>query len=244
MESAQLKGASIQLLQLSVGYPGQPALCTLSGAFQAGSATAVMGSNGTGKSTLLRTLLGLQPILGGQLQWSGHSAKAAAWLPQLSAAQRDFPISLFDAVSTGHWHSSGALKSWGLLQRRATLAEIKRVGLQGLEKRAVSTLSGGQFQRMLFARLSVQNAPTLLLDEPLNNVDSSSQAILLERLQQWHAEGRTLIIVLHDEPLARANFPQLLQLTPPNANWLSTAHAVTAPLRAQQHAPEYLRESA
>jgi len=223
-----MKGASIHLHELQLGFPGQPPLCQVNGCFAAGSATAVMGRNGAGKSTLLHTLLTLHPALAGRVVWEGHPPTQAAWLPQLSLAERDFPISVFDTVSLGHWQNRGAFRSWGLSQRRASLDALAQVGLQRLANAPISSLSGGQFQRMLFARLSVQNAPTLLLDEPFNNVDSESQAILLQQMTQWRDQGGTLILVLHDQALARRHFPNQLVLASPQALWCSHTHTPAA----------------
>jgi zinc/manganese transport system ATP-binding protein len=92
---------------------------------------------------------------------------------------------------------------------RAALADV---GLDGYEKRPIFDLSGGEFQRMLFARVIVQNAPVILLDEPFTAVDAETTARLIRILLKWHAEGRTVLCVLHDLLLIKKYFPESMVL--------------------------------
>jgi zinc/manganese transport system ATP-binding protein len=228
---------SIELHNLTVSYRQHPALHHLSGTFAAGSLTAVVGPNGAGKSTLLKSIAGLIPV-----KQSDHGASATdaaaitlhgasqrfAYLPQHSELDRSFPISVRDCVLLGLWQVSGA---WGTTsQAMLTRVDeaIHTVGLQGFEKRPVGTLSSGQLQRALYARLLVQDAPLILLDEPFAAVDSKTIATLMALTLQWHREGRTVIVVLHDDAQVHQFFPQTLLLARECIAWGPTHTVLTA----------------
>jgi zinc/manganese transport system ATP-binding protein len=108
-------------------------------------------------------------------------------------------------------------------------AAIHAVGLEGFEQRTVGSLSSGQFQRVLFARLLVQDADLILLDEPFNAMDSRTTAALLGLIKQWHAQGRTVIAVLHDDAQVRQHFEQAVLLARELVAWGDTAKVLTEP---------------
>ena len=214
----------VTLDNLTVSYRQHPALHHISGQFAPGSLTAVMGPNGAGKSTLLKTMMGLLRPAGGRV---GVCSSRIAYLPQLIDMDRSFPMSVSDCVLLGSWNVVGA---WGCvtpaLHERVNEA-IAEVGLTGFEERAVGSLSSGQFQRVLFARLLVQDASLILLDEPFSAMDSRTTAALLALVQRWHTQGRTVIAVLHDEPQVREHFPQTLLLARERVAWGETAQVLT-----------------
>jgi len=216
---------ALAVQDLSVRYRQQLALHQVSGHFAQGSLTAVIGANGAGKSTLLKCLAGL-------VTPERHSCITRApglrmaYLPQHSELDRHFPLEVRDCVLMGLWERTGA---WGsatsglLAQVEAALATV---GLQGLERRVVGSLSSGQLQRALFARLLVQDADIILLDEPFNAVDRHTTATLLGCVQQWHRQGRTVIAVLHDDAQVLAHFPHTLVLAGECVAWGPTAAAL------------------
>jgi len=106
-------------------------------------------------------------------------------------------------------------------------AAIQTVGLQGFEARPVGTLSSGQFQRVLFARLILQDAQLILLDEPFTALDSRTTTALLALMHQWHQEGRTVVAVLHDDAQALAHFDRTLLLARELVAWGPTADVLT-----------------
>lgn len=217
--------SAVALHHVTVSYPRHRALHAISGTFDLGSLTAVIGPNGAGKSTLLKTIAGLLP-------WTGNlelsvPAKRLAYLPQLSEMDRSFPMSVRDCVLLGAWGVSGAFHGATAAVSERTDAAIRAVGLQGFERRAVGSLSSGQMQRMLFARLLVQDAQLILLDEPFNAVDSKTTAALLELVLQWHGEGRTVVAVLHDDSLVQRYFPSTLLLARECIAWGPTSEVLT-----------------
>jgi zinc/manganese transport system ATP-binding protein len=214
--------AMIKLQQATIGYSNTPLCQPLHGHFASGSLTAVIGVNGAGKSTLLKTLAGLQPLLAGSIIFNAGKAPRLAYLPQQAELDRQFPIAVSDLVAMGCWQQSGMFGGLnrGLAQQVADALDT--VGMQHKAKALISELSGGQLQRVLFARLLVQQAPLILLDEPFTGIDSTTTKLLLQVIEQLHQQGRTLIAVLHDMPLVANHFPQALLLTPDSCHWGSS----------------------
>jgi len=218
----------ITLKNLTVSYRHHPALHHISGQFVQGSLTAVIGPNGSGKSTLLKSIAGLLAIDGGHTSGAlTVNTQRLAYLPQLSEIDRGFPIDVRDCVVFGLWRSTGAFGRVSDNLMKRVDAALHAVGLQGFERRAVGTLSAGQLQRVMFARLMVQDAELILLDEPFNAVDAKTTASLLTLVQQWHLEGRTVIAVLHDDAQVRQYFPQTLLLSRERVGWGLTAEVLT-----------------
>ncbi|MBS1182358.1 MAG: fhuC 1 [Proteobacteria bacterium] len=203
-------GAALAFLNATIGYDSHPALHHLSASFAAGSMTAVVGPNGAGKSTLLKAAIGhLRPI-GGDVRISGCRRTEIAYLPQLAEIDRTFPLPVFDFVAMGLWQRRGAFGGFRRDDDEDVARALSAVGLVGFEQRPLDTLSGGQLQRVLFARLVLQDAPLILLDEPFTAVDDRTTGELMDVVARWNAEGRTVVAVLHDLELVRRRFPRAL----------------------------------
>jgi zinc/manganese transport system ATP-binding protein len=218
----------VTLDNLTVSYRQHPALHHISGQFAPGSLTAVVGPNGSGKTTLLKSIMGLLPADGGRLTVAAQRERMA-YLPQLSEIDRSFPLRVGECVQLGCWAAVGA---WGGLsgtQRSRVQWALHTVGLSDFDDRPISTLSSGQLQRALFARLLVQDAQLILLDEPFNAVDSQTTAALLSLLQLWHTQQRTVIAVVHNDAQVRQHFPQTLLLARKVVAWGPTAQVMTEP---------------
>lgn len=213
----------ITLTELVLGYQGLQISPPVSGCFCAGSMTAVVGANGTGKSTLLKTMLRLIPAVSGTLAFSCGQAPRAAWLPQLAEMDRQFPATVYDVVCMGSWPERGIFAALSRQHRLRIIEAIERVGLSSLHRQPIETLSGGQFQRMLFARLLVQNAPLVLLDEPFTGVDAQTSHFLMTLIHEMHDAGQTVIAVLHDNALVESHFNQVLLLGSEACHWGSTS---------------------
>ncbi len=235
--------AEIRVTDLTVSHARRPAVHHLSGRFAPGSLTAVVGPNGAGKSTLLRALAGLHRPDSGKVE---GAAGQVALLPQAAALDRAFPISCLDVVLLGFWGQVGAFRAIPRAGRERARAAISAVGLEGFESRPVGSLSVGQFQRVLFARLLLQDAPVILLDEPFNALDARTAADLLAMVHRWHGEGRTVVAVLHDLELVRREFPETLLLARDCLGWGSTETVLTAAnrLRARMMAEAWAAEPA
>ncbi|MBT9551189.1 MAG: ABC transporter ATP-binding protein [Hydrogenophaga sp.] len=215
----------IELHDLTLGHDRHPAVHHLSLRIPPGSLVALVGPNGAGKSTLIQALAGaLRPLSGAV---SGLAGQRIAWLPQHSGLDTSFPIDVRGMVSMGLWHRVGALGWFTAEHRHRCDAALATVGLTGFEARGLDTLSGGQLQRALFARLILQDAPVMLLDEPFAAVDHRTSTDLLALLQRWQHQGKTVIVVLHDLAQVRAHFPLTLLLARELVAFGPTAEALT-----------------
>ncbi len=217
----------IRLDHVTLRHGTLTAVRDLSGVFAPGSLTALIGPNGAGKSTLLRALAGLHPLAGGTIDRGGLTATDIALLPQGGHLDRSFPISCRDVVALGLSGRIGPFRAMPADRLRAAERALAAVGLPDHAGRPIGALSAGQFQRVLFARMIVQDAPVLLLDEPFSAVDASTMEDLLGILRAWHNEGRTIVTVLHDLDLVHDAFPRTLLLDGGLVAWGPTAAALT-----------------
>src|SRR6201990_2781253 len=221
-------GAQLQSSDLTLGYDRHPAVHHLDGEVAQGALLAVIGPNGAGKSTLFRGLAGILKPLSGAIDLGGLDIRDIAYLPQTADIDRSFPISVFDFVGTGLWRTTGFFGGMGKAARDKIAQALGAVGLNGFENRSIGTLSGGQMQRMLFARVLLQDARVIVLDEPFNAIDANTATDLLALVRRWHSEKRTVLAALHDMDLVRANFPETLLLARGKVAWGATAEVLTA----------------
>ncbi len=220
--------AALKFRDLTLGYDRHPAVHHLDGAVDTGALVAVVGPNGAGKSTLFKGIVGVIKPLAGGIERHGLRAQDIAYLPQAAEIDRSFPINVYDMVSMGLWHRTGLFGGIGRKARDAVEHAIAAVGLTGFEDRAIGTLSGGQMQRMLFARLLLQDARVIVLDEPFNAVDAKTSSDLFDLVRRWHGEKRTVLTAMHDIEFVKANFPETLLLAREPVAWGRTATVLTA----------------
>jgi len=145
----------------------------------------------------------------------------------------------------GLWRQTGLFGRIGPRERKRIHEALAAVGLTGFEQRPIGSLSGGQMQRVLFARLLLQDARLIVLDEPFTAIDSGTAADLLALVRRWHAEQRTVVAALHDLDLVKANFPEVLLLAREPVAW-GTAGEVLTPdnLRKARHMCEAFDDAA
>jgi zinc/manganese transport system ATP-binding protein len=240
--------AAIRLDDLTLGYDGHPAVHHLSGSFAAGSLTAIVGPNGSGKSTLLKGVMGWLTPLGGTVERSGE----IAYLPQSAEIDKGFPATVSELIGLGLWKRRGAFGGLDAADRERLMMALHAVGLDGFARRPIDTLSGGQLQRALFARVLLQDAPIVLLDEPFTAIDEKTVHDLVHLVGHWHEEGRTVIAVLHDIEFVRRHFPETLLLAREPIAWGRTPIALkpdnlqrarSMPEAWDDHAPWHLPEA-
>lgn len=219
-------GNVLSFRDLTLGYDRHPAVHHLDGDVPEGDLLAICGPNGAGKSTLLKGIAGVLSPLTGRIE--GHvPAHEIAYLPQAAEVDRSFPIDVYDLVSMGLWRRAGLLGGISRADRTRIEAAIAAVGLEGFEARPIGTLSGGQMQRTLFARLLLQDARMILLDEPFTALDAGTVADLVALVERWNGEGRTVLAVLHDLELVRSHFPRTLLLAREAVAWGATREVLT-----------------
>jgi zinc/manganese transport system ATP-binding protein len=219
-------GAALAFRNLTLGYDRHPAVHHLHGQVEAGALVAVVGPNGAGKSTLFKGIVGMLKPLSGGIDLCGLRARDVAYLPQIADIDRSFPIGVYDLVAMGLWRQAGLFG--GIRKGESKVHDaIAAVGLSGFEQRTIGTLSGGQMQRALFARLLLQDARVIVLDEPFNAIDAKTAADLCDLVLRWHAEKRTVIAALHDLDLVKSMFPEALLLAREPVAWGATRDVLT-----------------
>ncbi len=235
----------IDIVGLALGYDGRPVFRHLDWRVAPGSMTAIVGANGSGKSTLLRGLVGELRPLEGRIVVAGRDRRKIAYLPQLAGLDRSFPITVHDVVAMGLWRKIGAFGGIGRHWSGEIDAALDAVGLAGESQTAIAHLSGGQMQRILFARLILQDADIVLLDEPFAAIDRETTADLSALIHRWHGEGRTIVAALHDLDQVRRSFPETLRLSGgrgilgPTAQMLSVAPLAPAEAADTRPSPHF-----
>jgi len=220
--------ASIILQDVTVAYNRHPAIHHIKGTFNAGELTAITGPNGAGKSTLLKAMAGILPVYEGSIALCGAERRDIAYMPQSSTLETDFPLNLLEMVASGFWQENGGFKAITPLQKAKSREALVAVGLAGFENRTLDTLSVGQLQRALFARIMVQDAKIILLDEPFNAIDASTTEVLLGIIKTWRKEKRTVICVLHDFEQIKTHFNRCLLIAREMIAW-GNVHDVLSP---------------
>jgi zinc/manganese transport system ATP-binding protein len=218
----------IAVRNLSVRYGERYAFEGLTGEFPPASLTAVIGPNGAGKSSLLKTLAGIIRPTAGEVICAALSRHRLAYLPQQDELDRGFPISVAELVALGDWRNFGSVRAPPGALASNVYEALAAVGLLAVMDRQIAELSVGQFQRTLFARLLMQDADVILLDEPFASLDESTTEDLQHFLQRWQGEGRTVVAVLHDLDRVRRHFPSTLLLARSPIAWGDTLLSLSA----------------
>lgn len=190
----------LRVAGLEAGYaPGRAAISAVEFSAEAGEIIAVLGPNGGGKTTLFRALLGELPELRGEIESHG----SIAYVPQTERARLDYPVSALDVALMGTYATLPWYRRVGRTERDWALAALARVGLESQASTPFGALSGGQRQRVLIARALAQEAPILLLDEPLSGVDAPSAERVLAVLDELRRAGSAVLVATHDISQAR-----------------------------------------
>jgi zinc/manganese transport system ATP-binding protein len=227
-EPGQRGDGRIAVRDLSVGYGEQLALDGVTGDFPASSMTAVVGPNGAGKSTLLKALAGMIRPMAGEATCAALARHRLAYLPQQAELDRGFPITVGELVALGDWRHFGSVRKPPPRLAARVHEAVATVGLEAFINRQIADLSVGQFQRALFARLLLQDADVILLDEPFAAVDESTTDELLNLLHRWREKGQTIVAVLHDLDRVRRHFPLTLLLARSPIAWGETSLSLSA----------------
>lgn len=218
---------NIRLDNVTVAYDRHPAVHHVSGCFEPGSLTAIAGPNGAGKSTLLKAMMGELRCSEGRIDRGDCSLRDFGYLPQAADIDRRFPLSVADTVMLGAWRRIGGFGGATPALAEQARQALMSVGLEGFERRHIGSLSAGQFQRVLFARLLLQDARVIVLDEPFTAIDARTTRDLLDIVRRWHGDGRTVIAVLHDFEQVREHFPATLLLAREAIAWGETEEALS-----------------
>ena len=182
-----------------LGYEGEAVAENINFTVNSGDYLCILGENGSGKSTLTKALLGLIPIMDGEIDFCGDVKKnEIGYLPQQTAVQKDFPASVREIVMTGCIAKCGLRPFYSKEQKALAESTMKQLGIAEFSKRCYRDLSGGQQQRVLLARALCAARKMLLLDEPVTGLDPRAQTELYELIAGLNKQGITMIMVSHD----------------------------------------------
>jgi ABC-type Mn2+/Zn2+ transport system ATPase subunit len=217
-EAHKVTGPAVCLKDMTVGYDKTPILENTSLEVPWGQIIGVIGPNGAGKSTLIKTILGTLRAFSGTVEIGGYPARSKeardliGYVPQREVVNWDFPVTVSDVVMMGRTARLGWLRFPGLPDRSTVNDSLKQVDMGGFSNRQISQLSGGQQQRVFLARALAQGGRLLLLDEPLNGVDASTQETICSLLRRVRDEGGTVIMATHDLELAASWCDRLIMV--------------------------------
>lgn len=202
----------LEFVNLTLGYNRHPAVHHLNDAVVEGELLAIVGPNGGGKSTLLKAIVGHIQPLEGEIRFAHERRRDIAYLPQQKSIDPTFPICVYDIVGSGLWRETGVLSGLSKSQHRQIESALDKVGMSEFNEVTLQELSGGQVQRVLFARMLAQRAPLVILDEPFTALDSATTADLVGTLLELNRTGTTVVAVMHDMNLVAEFFPRTLIL--------------------------------
>lgn len=193
---------AVVIRKLSARHGRTPALWNINIDIPKGKLVAIVGPNGAGKSTLLRCMVGLHKQQTGDISYFGETfaqyQSKIAYMPQRSVIDWNFPICALEVALMGRTCNRGIFARPTKADIEAAKETFQLLGLEGLEDRHISELSGGQQQKLFFARTLLQRAEILILDEPFAAIDFATEKLLVQILQKLQKEGKTIIVVHHD----------------------------------------------
>lgn len=199
---------------VSFAYEGNLVLSELNFSVDKGDYLCIVGENGAGKSTLIKGILNLKkPSAGSLLVGDGLKANQIGYLPQQTAAQRDFPASVYEVVLSGRLNKQGILPFYKRLDKEDVIKQLSLLGIDNLKNSCYRDLSGGQQQRVLLARALCASRELLVLDEPVTGLDPIMTADLYRMIAKINEEEkRTIIMVSHDIQGAVTHASKILHL--------------------------------
>jgi len=184
--------------QVSVKYDSTFALRDCSFDLDAGNFLGVFGENGTGKSTLLKSIAGLIKPNSGSIDFYGIKKNDIGYMAQQTRIQKDFPASVYEVVLSGMLCRHSKFYFYGKNDKKQADKNLELLGIEPLKRKSFQELSGGQRQRVLLARMLCAEAKLLLLDEPMGGLDTASSKQMYDTLKYINSQGATVIMVSHD----------------------------------------------
>ena len=191
--------ALIRLNNATVSYEGDLAAENVSFSVEKGDYLVILGENGSGKSTVMKAMLGLVKLKSGEVIHSdGLKKNGVGYLPQQTRIQRDFPASVEEVVQSGVVNRLGRRLFPGREEKQRARQQMERLEIWEMRKRPYRALSGGQQQRVLLARARCATDSLLLLDEPVTGLDPETTAEMYEIIRNINRQGVAIVTVSHD----------------------------------------------
>ena len=193
-----MSGILISCRDVSVSYDAQNAVEHVTFDIEQGDYITIVGSNGSGKTSLIGAILGLKPIRSGRVEYHGITKSEIGYLPQSTAAQKDFPASTHEVVISGCAARRKLRARYNAEEQALCEESMRRLGISDIAKKTFRDLSGGQQQRVLLARALCASRRMILLDEPLNGLDPVVASELYGIIAGLNRDGVTVVMVSHD----------------------------------------------
>ncbi|MCD8167147.1 MAG: metal ABC transporter ATP-binding protein [Bacteroides sp.] len=191
----------IELKDITAGYDKKVVLQGVNLSVRSRDFLGIIGPNGGGKTTLVKLILGLLTLVSGEIHFYRDGKEvdtlAMGYLPQYNAIDRKFPISVEEVIFSGLSSKHSLLGGFTAEEKESVRRVVSEMGLEGIEKKAIGKLSGGQLQRTLLGRALVSDPDVVILDEPNTYIDKGFEARLYEMLEEVNKE-RAIILVSHD----------------------------------------------
>jgi zinc transport system ATP-binding protein len=183
---------------VSVSYDGKAAVDGVSFDVENGDCLCVVGENGSGKSSLMKCVLGLLKPSSGEIVFDGLARSEIGYLPQQAGVRNDFPASVYEVVLSGCCAKHGPFSFYGKEDKARANLNIERLGVAELRRKSYRDLSGGQRQRVLLARALTAADKLLMLDEPVTGLDPMMASDMYDLLEGERKRGKTIMMISHD----------------------------------------------
>ncbi len=206
----------LEVCNLAVTYREMWAVRDVSFALHPGQVTGLLGPNGAGKSTLVKAVLGLIPIVRGQIQFDSQPMKRhlkrVAYVPQRTQIDWDYPVTVKNVVMMGRIPATGWFRTHSRQSHEIVKSALMRVDMWEYRHRQIRELSGGQQQRVFLARALAQQADLLFFDEPFNGIDKKTEEVIFTVFKELKSQGKTLLVISHDLGETLDRYDRLLLL--------------------------------
>ena len=197
-----VENPAIELHNLTVAYNQKPVLWNIDYTLPSGKLIGIVGPNGSGKTTMLKSMMGLVPLSSGFVKIFDKELdevrNKVSYVPQRGSVDWDFPASVLDVVLMGRTTPKNLFSRVSSKDKELAMECIAKVKMEKFVKRQISELSGGQQQRVFLARSLAQEADLYLMDEPFAGVDAATENSIMELLKEMRSEGKTILVVHHD----------------------------------------------
>jgi len=184
---------------ISIGYDNKSIMENLTFSIKEKDYLCIVGENGAGKSTIMKTILGLLPALKGEIKLAGNfTRKDIGYLPQQTVIQKDFPATVSEVVMSGFQSKCGLRPFYKREEKQKMHKILEKLGISNLQKRCYRELSGGQQQRVLLGRALCGTGKMILLDEPVTGLDALATEEMYELIKGLNDDGITIVMISHD----------------------------------------------